>query len=205
MTSAIFKSTGAIIIYSILTIRILAIAGYNFWGWFGGSKKWKEGHSGAVGGDNQPKEGERCTIAGVEGTYQKYGIDGLQCVPNAEMNQRTMIPDQSFANRATASEPSSERKAINKPKWAFNSISGDSPGMIILNGTSKIPTDFIGGHNIIITNENTLQTLTAQIAQIFPILPNPKNMVSQKVLVKLTGNMAPPITIKGWIEISPYQ
>ena len=115
MTSAIFKSTGAIIIYSILTIGILAIVGYNFWGWFGGSKKWKEG-PGGLGGDNQPKEGERCTIAGVEGTYQKYGIDGLQCVPNAETNQRTMTTDQSFANTGTAPEPSSERKASTIPK-----------------------------------------------------------------------------------------
>lgn len=44
MTSAIFKSTGAIIAYIVIAIGLLAIAGYNFWGWFGGSEKWRAEH-----------------------------------------------------------------------------------------------------------------------------------------------------------------
>lgn len=51
-----FKSTGAIIVYSVATLGLLAIAGYNFWGWFGGSKKWREENpdqsGGRYGGDN---------------------------------------------------------------------------------------------------------------------------------------------------------
>ena len=42
MKTAVFKSTGAIIVYSLVAIGLLAIAGYNWLGWFGGSDAWKE-------------------------------------------------------------------------------------------------------------------------------------------------------------------
>lgn len=77
MTSAIFKSTGAIIIYSIATLGILAIIGYNYWGWFGGSTpklnivsadkksidfEWAIGNGGA----------EYSYVAGVSGNPEIY-------------------------------------------------------------------------------------------------------------------------------------
>lgn len=37
-----FKSTGIIILYFIAFLGLLSIVGYNFWGWFGGSDKWKK-------------------------------------------------------------------------------------------------------------------------------------------------------------------
>ena len=49
MTSAIFKSTGAIITYILIGLGLLSIAGYNFWGWFGGSEKWKANNSSQSG------------------------------------------------------------------------------------------------------------------------------------------------------------
>lgn len=41
MKAKVFKSTGAIIVYGLVTIGLIAIAGYNWWGWFGGSDSWK--------------------------------------------------------------------------------------------------------------------------------------------------------------------
>lgn len=62
MNYAIFKSTGAIIIYIILSAGILAIVGYNFWGWFGGSDFWKSRHisdiPGAESGNHRSNNSE---------------------------------------------------------------------------------------------------------------------------------------------------
>jgi len=49
MTSAIFKSPVAIVMYILAGLGIVSIAGYNFWGWFGGSDAWKLANNIPVG------------------------------------------------------------------------------------------------------------------------------------------------------------
>lgn len=41
MKAEIFKSPLAIGIYVVASLGILGAVGYNYWGWFGGSEKWK--------------------------------------------------------------------------------------------------------------------------------------------------------------------
>lgn len=194
------------IIYAILIAIVIGTIG----GYFVG-KKYGRGHG---------------TLAGF-GITILFAFLLFKCKPcqdklrsigevKPKVNKRIFIQDNdfnatesdqlAFATGGKVVDSSLQKTAstivVNKSKWSFNSISSYTPGAIVLSGASKLPTSFMVGYNIIITNQDTNDTVTGQILQIFPILPSPKNMVSQKVLVKLTGNMLPPSSIKGWIEVA---
>jgi len=96
MDAKIFKSTGAIIIYSIISFGLLAIIGYNFWGWFGGGKVNVITHG------SPEEEGDKCRTYHPEDAFSTYtspppldgvikngkcvGEDGTACsMPNAPM------------------------------------------------------------------------------------------------------------------------
>lgn len=59
MLKEFFKSALGIGILIVISLGILGIVGYNFWGWFGGSAKWKAEHpdtsgsSGGTGGETE--------------------------------------------------------------------------------------------------------------------------------------------------------
>ena len=139
MDAKFFKSTGAIIIYSIITFGLLAIAGYNFWGWFGGSTKWKEENP------DKLKDGEPCVLAS-EPAYIEGVIRNGKCVARPAPNERintTLVNENNSIEGTASPSGNEEQRAMSKQKWNYTSasyIGNDNIWVFI--GATKFPNKY---------------------------------------------------------------
>jgi len=187
MKAEIFKSTGAIIVYSLVTLGLLAIAGYNWLGWFGGSDAWKEANpdnSGTGGGATGATGG----TGGSRGTSGELG--GRYGSESDNISERTIGGDErrSFGQAVPVST-----------EWNYSNIKGNAPQFFLYG--QNIPNNFKVGDKVSI-GQNMLQItdIESQGIQVY----SPSKLISQlppKGTVKKSfGGIVNPIsTPKAWL------
>src|ERR1035437_6641834 len=144
-----FKGTGAIIVYSVATLGILAIIGYNYWGWFGGKNKHPLGANGAPFPQN-PKVGDTFTYGGIKYTFTcaKTPVQTANQPCNGRWMTDKEIQDNNMIERTISPQQnqtqSSERMAIQYPIhnpliWKWDSVTNPFGHTFEFSGQNPIP------------------------------------------------------------------
>lgn len=183
------KNPIVITIGIILTLGILAIIGYNYWGWFGGKHKYPLGANGVPFPKN-PKDGDTFTYAGIKYTYSCLsggGIIAQQCsyawrtdseIKLLSMIEREATPQsQNITNNSSVSKASNNILPIAGSIWKFNFVQFLNGTTYQFSGPSPFPKRTIANVKIKFLNykqQSSNVIFDATINNIQPVpLPQP--------------------------------